>query len=633
MLDLLRKNATGPLGIALIILLVFAFSIWGVGDIFRGYNANILAQIGSRELNSQSYLFSFNREVSRISNQLERVVTTEEAINSGLHYQILDRSLIELSTNAASDQIGLIASDDAIKKRILSTNAFKNAFNQFDRNIFEQIIRQNGLTEDSFLALERDSHVLSQLSKSIFKDINPPKVLNDLLFKYQFERRNVEYIIISPDEISQGDEVEKNEIERFYNENINLYKTKETRDFSIISLNVADLSKLENVSNEEINIFYEDNKYNYYEPEKRSYYLIPYFSDEEAIKALEDFETNNDIKKILIDRNLDVSDVDQGLITFDEGISDSVSSAAFNASKNKLSGPFESPFGPSLIYINEIISEKETKIEDIKDQIITDIQKDKAKEKIYGLYGEIEDLRGGGKTLEEIAEEKSLLIQSFRNINDVGQKIDGSIIKNQSLEELINLIFLNDIDEDLEPYEDNEGNLNFFRIDNINYSQQIPLDEIIENIKISILENKSIENAKTKSKEIFNRLKEYNDNLDFISDENNLAIAKSGILSRTSSNEIFSSAALNEIFKTEKGSSFIVSAAIGNSIVIGKVSNIDLLEKTEERIEAINEINKSRLENDLIVSLAEEHQKELSSEIFLDRLNLLFENQEAEGSF
>ena len=633
MLDLLRKNATGPLGIALIILLVFAFSIWGVGDIFRGYNANILAKIGNRELNAQNYLFNFNREVNRISNQLERIVTTEEAINSGLHYQILDRSLVELSANAASDEIGLIASDDAIKKRILSTNAFKNAFNQFDRNIFEQIIRQNGLTEDSFLVLERDSHVLSQLSKSVFKDINPPSALNDLLFRYQFERRNVDYIIISPDEISQEDEVGKNEIEIFYNENINLYKTEETRDFSVISLNVSTLSKLENVSDEEINIFYEDNKYNYYEPEKRSYYLIPYFSNEDAIKALENYSSNGDIEKILIDRNLNISDVDQGLITFDDGISESVSETAFNASLNQLSGPTESPFGPSLIYVNEIISEKEIKIEEIKDQIIIDIQKDKAKDKVYSLYGEIEDLRAEGKTLEEIAEEKSLSIESFKNINDVGQRIDGSIIKNPSLEELINLIFLNDVDEDLEPYEDSEGNLNFFRIDNINYSQQIPLNEAMENIKLSILENKSIENVKTKSKEIFDRLKEYNNNLDFISDENDLAIATSGILSRTSSNEIFTSMALSEIFKTEKGSSFIVNAAIGNSIVIGKVSNIDLLEKTEERMEAINEINKSRLENDLIVSLAEEHQKELSSEIFLDRLNLLFENQEAEGSF
>ena len=453
------------------------------------------------------------------------------------------------------------------------------------------------------------------------------------MFRYQFERRNVDYIIISPDEISQEDEVDKNEIEIFYNENINLYKTEETRDFSVISLNVSTLSKLENVSDEEINIFYEDNKYNYYEPEKRSYYLIPYFSNEDATKALENYSSNGDIEKILIDRNLNINDVDQGLITFNDGISESVSETAFNASLNQLSGPTESPFGPSLIYVNEIISEKEIKIEEIKDQIIIDIQKDKAKDKVYSLYGEIEDLRAEGKTLEEIAEEKSLSIESFQNINDFGQRIDGSIINNPSLEELINLVFLNDVDEDLEPYEDNEGNLNFFRIDNINYSQQIPINEAMESIRLSILENKSIENVKTKSEEIFDRLKEYNNNLDFISDENDLAIATSGILSRTSSNEIFTSKALSEIFKTEKGSSFIVNAAIGNSVIIGKVSNIELLEKTKERMEAISEINKLRLENDLIISLAEEHQKELSSEIFLDRLNLLFENQEAEGSF
>ena len=51
----------------------------------------------------------------------------------------------------------------------------------------------------------------------------------------------------------------------------------------------------------------------------------------------------------------------------------------FNATINKLTEPIDSPFGPSLIYVNEIISEKEIKIEEIKDQIISDIQKDKAR--------------------------------------------------------------------------------------------------------------------------------------------------------------------------------------------------------------------------------------------------------------
>ena len=60
MLDFLRKNASGPFGFALIILLVLAFSVWGIGDIFRNYDSGIIARIGDREINSQEYLFRYN---------------------------------------------------------------------------------------------------------------------------------------------------------------------------------------------------------------------------------------------------------------------------------------------------------------------------------------------------------------------------------------------------------------------------------------------------------------------------------------------------------------------------------------------------------------------------------------------
>ena len=219
MLNFLRKNATGPLGIALIFLLVFAFSIWGVGDIFRGYNANILAQIGDREVNAQNYLFRFNREINRVSSDAQRLISTDEAKNAGLHYQVLDRIIVETSINAAGDEMELIASEEALKKRILSTNAFKNAFNQFDKNIFDQVLRQNGLTEDVYLAIERDFHIQEQLSKSVFTNIKPPSSLNDLLYKYQFERRNVDYIIISPKDNAELDQISDEDSLDFYNKN------------------------------------------------------------------------------------------------------------------------------------------------------------------------------------------------------------------------------------------------------------------------------------------------------------------------------------------------------------------------------------------------------------------------------
>ncbi len=633
MLDFLRKNATGPLGIILIILLVFAFSIWGVGDIFRGYNSNILAQVGDREVNAQNFLFRFNREINRVSNDMSRMISTEEAKSAGLHYQVLNRVIVETSINASGDKMDLLASEEALKKRILSTNAFKNAFNQFDKNIFDQVLRQNGLTEDIYLSIEQDFHVQEQLSKSVFMNINPPSVLNDLLYDYQFERREIDYIIISPQSDINTSEISDESSLDYYNKNKNRYQTNETRDFSFISLIINDVSSQFDVNEQEIINFYEDNKYDYFEPEKRSYNLIPYTSEVDALNALEDYKSNNNFERLLEVRGLEASDVDQGLITAEEGITDEISKNAFRSNLNELTGPVDSPFGPSLIYVKEIINEKETLLEDVKDEVLSTIQKEMAQDKIYQLYSEIEDARASGKTFEEIALENNLPIQNLTSISIVGKKDDGSYIDTPLRDIIIENVFGNEIDLEIDPLEDEDGNIAFIRVDNINSPKQIPYVEISDNIKMTISENQSIAKMEVKAQEIFNNLKSDNNNLEYIADRNNIAIAKSGLLTRSSTNEIFSTQALNEIFKTEKGSSFISNVGIGSSKIIGIIKDTSLLDRSEERINSINIVNKQRLENDLAYSLAEEHQKELSSEIFPERMEALFETQESEGSF
>ena len=97
MFKFLRKYATGPFGLVLIILLVFAFSIWGVGDILRSYDAGKLASVGNKDITIQEFQFRFNREINRISNELQRFISTEEARESGLDIQVLNRLIIESS--------------------------------------------------------------------------------------------------------------------------------------------------------------------------------------------------------------------------------------------------------------------------------------------------------------------------------------------------------------------------------------------------------------------------------------------------------------------------------------------------------------------------------------------------------
>ena len=300
MLDFLRRNASGPFGLALIILLVLAFSVWGIGDIFRNYDVGTLARIGDREVEAQEFLFRYNREVNRVSSELERFVSTEEARESGLDYQILSNLILEKTINSSGDKMKLRPSDQSLVDRIKNTNSFRNAFNQFDKNVFNQVLRQNGITEALFLEMERDSLSQVQIYRALFDNLELSKEFNNLIYKFQYEDREIEYVILNLKESSLEElSLTEIDVDDYYKKNRNRYKSEPTRNFSLITLLEVDLSSSIDVEENTIREIYQNNVQDYEKQEKRTYYLIPFLDQESANSALIDFEENKDILEII----------------------------------------------------------------------------------------------------------------------------------------------------------------------------------------------------------------------------------------------------------------------------------------------------------------------------------------------
>ncbi|MEC7830814.1 MAG: SurA N-terminal domain-containing protein, partial [Pseudomonadota bacterium] len=309
MLDFLRRNASGPFGLALIVLLVLAFSVWGIGDIFRNYDVGTLARIGDREVDAQEFLFRYNRELNRISSELERFVSTEEARESGLDYQILSNLILEKTINSSGDKMKLRPSDKSLAERIKNTNSFRNAFNQFDKNVFNQVLRQNGINEALFLEMERDSVSQVQIYKALFDNLELSKEFNNLIYKFQYEDREIEYVILNMNEFSLEElSLTETDVDHYYKENKQKYKSQPMRNFSLISLLKTDLSSSVNVEEDIIREIYQTNIQDYEKPEKRTYYLIPFIDQESANSALINFEKNKDILQIINERGLTVQD-------------------------------------------------------------------------------------------------------------------------------------------------------------------------------------------------------------------------------------------------------------------------------------------------------------------------------------
>ena len=634
MLDLLRRNASGPFGLTLIILLVLAFSVWGIGDIFRNYDVGTLARIGDREVVSQEFLFRYNREITRISNELERFVSNEEARDSGIDIQILTNLLVEKTLNSSADKMKLRPSDKSLTERLKNTNSFRNAFNQFDKNVFNQVLRQNGITEDLFFSMERDSIAQAQIYRALFENLNISKEFSNLIHRFQNEDRSVEYIVLNTNtENVDSYEINNQELLNYYNNNKDNYKLEAKRDFTLLTLLKSEISSLIEVQEDIIKEIYENNVSDYETPEKRTYYVIPFNSSEEVNLALSNFKENTDINNIIVSRGLSLEDVLQSSLSLEEGLNDAISNKAFEVDKNILAGPVQGPFGPTLIYVTKIESSLKKTFLEVKEKIEQDYKSEETQDKIYEIYNLIEDQRAAGLTFEEIALENNLKLSQYSSVNNNGSNFSNSNIGLTLRNSIIETIFDSDIGLEMDPLEDQNGNVVFIRVDNIDEERLLNFDNVQKEVRSDIINQRQKKELEDISFQYLDGINNNINNLEQISDNLNVAILKRDNLSRYSFDEVFSRSAIEEIFKTNVNKAFKANVGIGDSIIIGLVTKISIEEQKESDIEALNQRNEDNLKNELLIILTEELQKELSSEVYPERLDFLFETINTQGSF
>ena len=634
MLDLLRRNASGPFGLTLIILLVLAFSVWGIGDIFRNYDVGTLARIGDREVDSQEFLFRYNREINRISNELERFVSNEEARDSGIDIQILTNLLVEKTLNSSADEMKLRPSDNSLTERLKNTSSFRNAFNQFDKNVFNQVLRQNGITEDLFFSMERDSIAQAQIYRALFENLNISKEFSNLIHRFQNEDRSVDYLVLNTNTKNVDPyEINDQELLSYYNNNKDNYKSESKRDFTLLTLLKSEISSLIEVEEEIIKEIYENNLSDYETPEKRTYYVIPFNSSEEVNSALNNFKENTDINNIIFSRGLSVEDVLQSSISLEEGLNEAISNKAFEVDKNILAGPVQGPFGPTLIYVTKIESSLKKTFLEVKEKIEQDYKSEETQDKIYEIYNVIEDQRAAGLTFEEIALENNLKLSQYSSVNDNGSNFINSDIDLALRNLIIETIFDSDIGLEMDPLEDQNGNVVFIRVDNIDEETILNFDNVQNEVRSDIINQRKKKDLEDISFQYLNDINNNINNLEQIADNLNVAILKRDNLSRYSFDEVFSRSAIEEIFKTNVNKAFKANVGIGDSIIIGMVTKISIEEQKEADIEALNQRNEENLKNELLIILSEELQKELSSEVYPERLDFLFETINTQGSF
>jgi len=287
MLESMRASAQGWVGRVIMAILmgliILSFAIWGIGDIFRGFGANNLAQVGSIEIGADTFRNAYQTELQRQQRLERRNITNDEAHQYGLDRQVLSRLVGEAALDDQARRLGLAVSDESIRKAIVNDDNFKGMTGQFDRQVFDAFLRDEGFTEKSYMRQQRGVQSRREIVDTLSSGLRLPKALLEDIHHYQTETRSVDYILIPNAAAGPLAAPSQEELKKFFQDNKALYGIPEYRSLVILTVTPASIAKPDDISDADaLNRYEEVKNERFGAPEKRTVEQILYSSEVEA---------------------------------------------------------------------------------------------------------------------------------------------------------------------------------------------------------------------------------------------------------------------------------------------------------------------------------------------------------------
>ena len=153
-------------GFILIGGLVFAFGLWGVGDIFRGAISDAVAEVGDTEITGVQLSRELQARMRAMGQQMNTNFTMEQARQFGMDEIVLQELLSSAALNEVAGDLGLTASNDMVLEAIQAQPAFQG----LNGLQIIQTLNSSGYTEQAYVD---EIHSFGQVGKRFYAECTP----------------------------------------------------------------------------------------------------------------------------------------------------------------------------------------------------------------------------------------------------------------------------------------------------------------------------------------------------------------------------------------------------------------------------------------------------------------------------
>ena len=554
MLRGIRKASENWLGrivmAAVMFLLAGVFGLWGINDIFTGFGRSTLAKIGNTEIGIPEFQQVYRDRLNQMSHDFGKPISPQEATALGLDRQILGEMIAQSAMDQRARQIGLGIPDSEIARHITTDPNLQTINGQFDRNKFEQILRNMGMTEQRFVAEQRQTALRRQIIDSMTGDLSPPKAWLDAINQFQNELRSVNYVVLGPEQAGVIPQPTDEELGKYFDERKIMFRAPEYRKIDVVAVTPTELAKWMEISDDDIKSTYQKEISRFTTPERRHIQQIIFPTMADAQAAADRIKSGTSFAAIAAERGLKEQDTDLGTVAKSTIVDPAEADAAFALKEGEVSAPVQGRFGAILATVLKIEPQVTKSLADVSTQIRGDIALDRAKAQVQDLHDKIEDDRAGGATLEQAAEKLKLPIVTV-NVDRSGHDPDGKPVTNiPHAADIVNAGYASDVGVDNDPI-DADGGYIWYAVTDIAKAHDRNLDEVKAQVTQRWRDDEIAARLKTKAEEILGKLKG-GEAFDAVATANKLKIETATDLKRGGSSGAITPRMTEAIFSTAK---------------------------------------------------------------------------------
>jgi peptidyl-prolyl cis-trans isomerase D len=488
--------------------LVISFAVWGIGDIFRGFGRNAVANIGGTEISIEQFRQFYNERLQQLGRQAGRPITPDEARARGLDRQLLGQLIAETALDEQARKLRLGLAHDEIAQRITADPSFRGANGQFDRTRFEQLIRQAGFTENRFVEEQRRAMLRRQIAQSVTGQMKVPSTAMAILNQYRNEKRQIEYLALGTSQAGNIPVPTPEELSKYFEDRKTLFRAPEYRKITVLALVPADLAKPDAVSDADAKAYYEQRKASYGKPEKRELHQIAFPNEQEATAARERISKGASFDDIAKERGINPSDSDLGMVTKSDIIDPAVADAAFTLKQGETSPSIKGRFGTVLLQVGKIEPGEEKSYEQVAGQIKSEISESRVRTEMANFRDKIEDERAAGSTLAETARKLGFKAITIEAVDRSGRGPDGKpVTELPQTPNVISAAFASDVGVDTEALQLPNGGYLYFDVTGVTPSRERSLDEIKDQVAARWRDDEIAKRLRSKADDLVGKLK------------------------------------------------------------------------------------------------------------------------------